>query len=255
MAKRKSSGLTIDRDFARALNPILLAQDVGIVPDDVQAQLLTTDSKRVLLNCTRQWGKSTTSALIALHTALYAAPATIILISPSLPQSTELFKRLHGFWKKLPGAPRATQESLTRMQLDNGSRVLSLPGSEKTTRGYTADMVVVDEASRVPDELFAAVRPMLATKTDGKFICLSTPAGKRGFFYEQWSSGEGWTKVSVKGADCPRISARFLEEERQALGPMRFAQEYECEFIDSEMAVFNSDLIQKALRNDFDPFI
>ena len=246
--------VSLGRDFSRALDPVLLARDCGIVPDKVQAKLLTTDAKRVLLCCTRQWGKSTTSALIALHAALYQAPSTIILISPSQPQSTELFKRLHMSWSLLPGASKATQESLTRMQLDNGSRIISLPGSEKTARGYTANLVVVDEASRCPDELFAAVRPMLAT-TAGRFIALSTPAGKRGFFYEAWTSGEGWERVSVKGSECPRIAAEFLSEEREALGPMRFAQEYECEFIDAETSVFNSDLIQRALSNDFVPFI
>ena len=83
--------------------------------------------------------------------------------------------------------------------------------------------------------------------------CPFTPAGKRGFFYEAWTNGEGWDRVSVKGADCPRITKEFLEEERQALGPMRFAQEYECEFIDAETSVFNSDLIQRALTDGFEP--
>ncbi len=140
------------------------------------------------------------------------------------------------------------------MELANGSQIISLPGSEKTTRGYSAaTLVVMDEASRVPDELLASVRPMLAT-TNGRFIALSTPAGKRGWFYESWTDGQGWERVDVKGADCPRISKDFLEEERQALGPMRFSQEYECQFINSETSVFNTDLIQQALTNDFQPF-
>jgi hypothetical protein len=255
MAKRKSSGLTIDRDFARALNPILLAQDCGITPDDVQTRLLTSTSRKVLLNCSRQWGKSTISSLTALHEALYRAPAMIILVSPSQQQSTELFKKIHDFWERLPGAPESSQESLTRMELSNGSRIISLPGSEKTTRGYSAaTLVVMDEASRVPDELLAAVRPMLAT-TAGRFFALSTPAGKRGWFYEEWDHGNGWEKIEVKAQDCARISPAFLKEERQVIGELRFRQEYCCEFIDSETAVFNSDLIGKALRDDFDRFI
>lgn len=246
--------ISLGRDFARALDPVLLARDCEIYPDDVQARLLTTVSRKVLVCCCRQWGKSTTTALVALHEALYAAPAMIILISPSQPQSTELFKKIHSFWERLPGAPEANQESLTRMELANGSRIISLPGSEKTTRGYSAaTLVVMDEASRVPDELLASVRPMLAT-TNGRFIALSTPAGKRGWFYESWTDGQGWERVDVKGADCPRISKDFLEEERQALGPMRFSQEYECQFIDFETSVFNTDLIQQALTNDFQPF-
>lgn len=246
--------LSLSKDFARALNPVLLARDCGIEPDPVQAQLLTSSARRLLVNCCRQWGKSTTTALMALHEALYNAPAMIILISPSQPQSTELFKKMHGFWERLSGAPEAQQESLTRMQLANGSRVVSLPGSEKTTRGYSgATLVVMDEASRVPDELLASVRPMLAT-TGGRFIALSTPAGKRGWLYEAWTRGEGWEKISVRGDQCPRISPEFLAEEREALGPLRFSEEYECQFVDAETSVFNTELIEQALTDDFSPF-
>jgi terminase large subunit-like protein len=248
------STISLGRDFARALDPVLLARDCGIEPDAVQSKLLVSSARRLLVNCSRQWGKSTTTALIALHEALYAAPAMVVVISPSQPQSTELFKKIHDFWKHLAGSPEAKQESLTRMELGNGSRIISLPGSEKTTRGYSgATLVVMDEASRVPDELLASVRPMLAT-TNGRFIALTTPAGKRGWFYEAWTRGEGWERVSVKGSECPRIAPEFLEEERQALGPLRFSEEYCCEFVDAETSVFNTELIEQALTDDFQPF-
>lgn len=247
--------ISLGKDFARALDPVILARDCGIDPDPVQAKILTSGSSRLLLNCSRQWGKSTTAALIALHTALYAAPAMIVLISPSQPQSTELFKKIHGFWAKLDGVPKADQETLTRMQLANGSRIVSLPGSEKTTRGYSAArLVVMDEASRVPDELLAVVRPMLAT-TRGRFLAMSTPAGRRGWFYEAWERGESWERIQVKAADCPRISADFLKEEMSALGPLQFSQEYECSFIENETSVFNTGLIEAALVDDFAPFL
>jgi hypothetical protein len=247
--------ITLGRDFARALDPVLLARDCGLDPDPVQADLLTTSSRRVLLNCCRQWGKSTVAGLIALHEALYAAPAMIVLVSPSQPQSTELFKKIHDAWAKLPGAPEAHQESLTRMELANGSRIVSLPGSDKTVRGYSgATIVIVDEAARVPDELLAAVRPMLAV-TSGRFFALSTPAGKRGWFYEAFTRGDGWQRVTVKGSECPRISPAFLKDELSALGPMRFSSEYQCEFLDSESSVFTSELIDQALTDDFEPFL
>jgi hypothetical protein len=83
-----------------------------------------------------------------MHTALYSAPAMIILIPPSQTQSTEIFRNVQWFWSHLDGAPKAAQETLTRMQLENGSRIISLPGSEKTTRGYSAaKLVVIDEAA------------------------------------------------------------------------------------------------------------
>jgi Terminase large subunit, T4likevirus-type, N-terminal len=247
--------ISLEKDFARALDPCILATDCGINPDPVQAKILMSNSSRLLLNCSRQWGKSTISALVALHTALYDAPAMIVLISPSQPQSTELFKKIHGFWSKLPGAPKADQETLTRMQLANGSRIVSLPGSEKTTRGYSAaKLVVMDEAARVPDELLAVVRPMLAT-TRGSFIALSTPAGRRGWFFEAWERGDGWERVQVKAEDCPRISKEFLKEEMSELGPMQYSQEYECQFIENETSVFTSGLIEAALVDDFQPFM
>jgi hypothetical protein len=246
--------LTLGRDFARALDPTVLARDCGIVPDAIQSQLLTTTSRKTLVCCCRQWGKSTTTAIVALHEALYAAPAMVVVISPSQPQSTELFKKIHGFWQQLPGAPAAEQESLTRMELANGSRIISLPGSEKTVRGYSAvTLVVMDEAARVGDELLASVRPMLAT-TSGRFIALTTPAGRRGWFYEAWEHGDGWERFSVKGADCARISKEFLAEEMQALGPIRFSAEYECQFVDDNTSAFSTALIEMALTDSFDVF-
>jgi hypothetical protein len=247
--------ISLGRDFARALDPILLARDCGLEPDPVQARLLTSPARRLLVNCCRQWGKSTTTALIALHEAIYAAPAMIVLVSPSQQQSSELLRKIAGFWQLLPGAPDAEQESLTRMRLSNGSRIISLPGTSSTTRGYSGvTLVVMDEASRVDDELLAAVRPMLAT-TNGRFIALSTPAGRRGFFFEAWTNGgDSWERISVRADECPRISPAFLSDERSALGPMMFAQEYECQFLDDSTSMFNSELIEAALTDDFPPF-
>jgi hypothetical protein len=247
--------LSLGRDFARALDPCILARDCGITPDAIQAGLLTTTARKTLVCCCRQWGKSTITALVALHEALYGAPAMVVVISPSQPQSTELFKKVHGFWQQLSGAPAAEQESLTRMELANGSRIISLPGSEKTVRGYSAaSLVIMDEAARVPDELLASVRPMLAT-TSGRFIALSTPAGKRGWFYEQWERGEDWARFSVRGADCARIAPEFLAEELQALGPLLYSQEYEIQFVDQNTSAFSTVLIEMALRDDFRPFL
>src|ERR1700740_3838240 len=93
----------------------------------------------------------------------YGWHSMIVLISPSQPQSTELFKKIHGFWSKLAGVPKADQETLTKMQLANGSRIVSLPGSEKTTRGYSAArLVVMEEDRRVPGEMPAVVRAVVA---------------------------------------------------------------------------------------------
>src|SRR6185369_6360406 len=98
------------------------------------------------------------------------------------------------------------------------SRIIALPENERTIRGYSgAALLVVDEASRVSDALYASVRPMLAVSR-GRLVVLSTPFGKRGFFFEEWSSDRAWERIRITADQCPRISPEFLEEERLALG-------------------------------------
>jgi Helicase len=254
MPKKATKQLSLQRDLARACDPVLFARDLLDV-DPVQAELLSSSSRRILVNCCRQWGKSSTTALLAVHACLYEAPARVVLVSPSMQQSTELFKKCMGYLEKLSGVPQAKQSSLTRLELQNQSRIISLPGSERTVRGYSATLVVIDECARCSDELIAAVRPMLAASESGRLVCLSTPAGRRGFFYEQWTNGENWHRIQVRASECPRISPAFLEEEKKALGPFVYESEYCAIFHDSDASLFSSELIAAALVSDFEAFI
>jgi len=248
--------MTMGSDIARALDPVLLAADVGIVCDPWQAEVLRLQPRRTLLLCSRQSGKSTVSSLLALHTALYCPGALILLVSPSLRQSGELFRTTMGFFAKLEGVPELTTESTLRAQFANGSRIISLPGSEKTTRGFSkATLIVVDEAARVEDSLMASLRPMLATSVDGgKLVMLSTPAGKRGDFYAAWSGGsDDWHRVEVPASACPRITQAFLEEELRELGQMRFNEEYGLAFLDPTESVFPTSVIEAAFTHEVVP--
>src|SRR5262249_4233160 len=241
-------------DLARALDPCLLAADVGIPPDDWQARALRERHKRSLWLCSRQCGKSTTAALLSLHTLLYEAPSLVLMLSPSLRQSSELFRSLMVFYHKLADTPKLVAESTLRAEFRNGSRVISLPGSEKTVRGYAAaNLVVIDEASRVDDALLAAIKPTLAT-TDGRIVALITPAGRMGWLYELWTNNDpAWDRVMVKASNCPRISKDFLEQELKDLGPAKFSQEYDLEFVDSETSAFMGELIEQAFTDEVRP--
>jgi hypothetical protein len=207
----------------------------GRAPDPWQAALLADAGQCILLLCCRQAGKSTLAAALALQAALLRPGALVLLLSPTLRQSGELFrdkvKRLYG----VLGRPVATvQESQLQMELANGARVISLPGDEETVRGYSGvDLLVIDEAARVADELYYAVRPMLAV-SGGRLIALSTPFGRRGWFCREWHGGEGdgWQRVFVPAGQCPRIPADFLAEERRHLGEDWYAQEYDCRFVE-----------------------
>src|SRR5918999_110963 len=240
-------------DLRLALDRVAFAEELGIVPDAWQGDFLRSSADRVLLNCSRQSGKSTMSAVIALHKALYHPGSLVLCLAPALRQSQELFGKIAGFYRDL-GRPVAPQgERKLSLDLENGSRILTLPGSEKTIRGFSAvSLLIMDEASRVPDELYFAVRPMLAV-SNGSLVMLSTPYGKRGVFFEEWSQGEGWERYEVPARECPRISASFLKEERRALPSRVYRQEYECSFEDTEDQVFAYEDVNSALDPDVTP--
>jgi hypothetical protein len=139
------------------------------------------------------------------------------------------------------------------MELANGSRIISLPGSPDTIVGYSAiSLLILDEAARIKDDLYALVRPMLAVG-GGRLIALSTPFGRRGWFWAAWSrcdeaqlrgQPEPWRRFRITAGQCPRISAEFLAEERLAIGERWFRQEYETEFVDTVDAVFRNEDIE-----------
>lgn len=243
------------RDLAHALDAARWAREaLQFAPDPWQADVLRGDAQRLLLLCCRQSGKSTTTAALALHRAIYWPGSLVLLLSPSLRQSGELFRKVSDFYGQLADPVPSDAESALRLELSNGSRVVSLPGREETVRGYSGvALLVVDEAARVSDDLYYSVRPMLAV-SGGHMIALSTPFGTRGWFFEAYTGGgDGWQRVRVDATQCPRISPEFLAEERAAMPAWWFAQEYLCEFRDAEGQLFGSDLIRSALTTDVRP--
>jgi len=111
---------------------------------------------------------------------------------------------------------------------------------------------VIDEAARVDDALYVAVRPMLAV-SGGRLIALSTPYGKRGWFHDEWHNEANWQRVRVTAEECPRITKEFLAEERRALGDRYYRQEYGCDFVETVDAVFSFEDIQAARSSDIEP--
>ena len=185
----------LDRLRADPANLMTLA---GLPPDPWQSGILRSEASRTLLLCSRQSGKSTVAAALALREALLNPPALVLLLSPTLRQSGELFREgVRKLYNALNRPVLAVQESALTMALANGSRIVSLPGEEGTIRGYSnVRLIVVDEAARVADSLYFATRPMLAVSR-GKLVCLSTPFGRRGFFYEAWTGADDWHRIRI----------------------------------------------------------
>lgn len=238
---------TVRHRLSYALDPTIVMRLAGLPPDPWQVRLLRSTARRHLVLCSRQSGKSTTAAAMALAEALDRNTTLVLLLSPSMRQSMELYRKVRAMLAALPDPPRLSQDSSNALEFAGGGRILSLPGEEGTIRGFSkASHIVVDEAARVPDELYRAIRPMLAV-SDGRLTCLSTPWLEEGWFYQAWAGGATeWHRTKVTAPECPRISKAFLDQEQRELGSRAFGREYMCEFARGGYRVFDPDLVRVA---------
>jgi hypothetical protein len=209
---------------------VLIMNKLGFQPDPWQVEVLEAGHARLLLNCCRQSGKSTVVAVLALVEAVFIPGTRVLILSRTLRQSTELFRMVKGFYARL-NSPHQERLNASELLLKNGSRIVCLPCREDTIRGYSSiSLIIIDEAARVPDDLYRAVCPMLAV-SGGRLICLSTPYGKRGFYHDAWANGgNDWARIRVPADQVPRITADFLARERRTLGEQWYRQEYFCSF-------------------------
>jgi len=231
------------------MDPVLWAREVlGYHPDPWQEKLLRSRSNKIILNCSRQSGKSTTCAVLGLHESIYRRPSFGLVIAPSQDQSAELMLKFDEFRGavELPSDYLSTDTKLA-VRFSNGNRFIARPGSEKSSRSFSAvTLLLEDEAARVPDPLYSSVRPMLAV-SNGRHILMSTPFGKQNHFFKIWDEQRDiWEWYEIPAEMCPRISKQFLEEEKRI--NLWFEQEYHCAFLDAEGSVFSSDLF-KSLAN------
>lgn len=251
--------VSIRRDLARIRKAAAAhtAEPVGALPDPVdwaqgaagilldpwQAELLRDQtSKRMLLCCARQTGKSEVTSLMGAFAAACRPGFRVAVISPSQRQSSILYQRIERTLER--AGCTFSQRTRTFLQVEGGGSVVSLPGDRPDLcRGLTVDLAAVDESAFVKPGIFAALPPSLAT-TNGRLVLLSTPSGAVGQFYELWSQGgDEWRRVQVTAEQSPRITPAFLASERRRLGDLLFSQEYECAFIQAADALFSaSDL-------------
>jgi hypothetical protein len=247
-----------DQDFLFCADPVLRVNEtfnLGFSLDPVQEKIIQDTSTRIIVNCTRQWGKTTTVAAKAAAEALAMdKPGLILIVAPVERQARELFRKIRTSLRYALGtSEKWPEDNKTSLELPNGARIVAVPAKGENIRGYTNPyLIIMDEAAFIPDEDYRSVRPMLSH--GARLILMSTPFGKRGFFYETWKhQDKRWNKYSVTAEQCSHIGADFLDEERIALGPIWYRQEYCCEFLDNVNSYFDMDAVRLALEDELDP--
>lgn len=277
-----SAELTFLEGFVPARYLERLWEKEGYKPYPWEVEALDPDCRRMIILSCRQAGKSTITAVKTLCKAKTLSEALNLVTAPTQDQSKELVKKMNGFRHRDPELPQLVHDGAFEMEFANGSRIVALPGSERSVRGYTAPKtIIIDEASQVTEDLVMAIRPMMVG-ADTELILLSTPRGKRGYFYRQWTHGKHWKKILVriaydledgklvpampekkfhelmleKGIHAyysPRHDLEHLEQELESMDEVWFRQEYLCEFIDTMVSYFPLDLIEKAMDDSVEP--
>jgi len=221
---------------------------LGIEPFNYQAKLLEDDKKRIVACMGRQTGKTTTIAMKAIYFADTNPNVTVLITAPSLRQSMIMFDRIATFvYSSANLRNKIVRATRTLIHFENGSKIIALPCSENLLRGYTAHMVILDEASWIPEEVITQVLFPMLTTTQGYAIFLSTPWDKNHFFYRAFVN-PSYSVHKVKSEQCPLVTKEFLEEMKQNMTREAYLMEYEAEFVEALNSYFPQDLIRKCVE-------
>ena len=215
---------------------------LGIKLDDWQKEYIAHEGNTVV-RAGRQSGKSFAESLrVALFALLNPKTSTLIIASVDR-QSIELLEKVKAQIMGIAKNQIKGRPTFHKIELKNGSKIMAEPAGQTGygLRGFTVDKLVADEAHYIPDAVFVAIRPMLAT-TGGTLDLLSTPRGNEGFFYDCFQSDDFY-QIHIKSEDCPRITQEFLEQEKKRMTKLEYCQEYEAEFLDSLQQFFSRELI------------
>lgn len=231
---------TLARDLLAAIDPVVTFADAfGEAPHEWQVGYLR-EHRPVALLKGRQVGASTAAATLAIHAARYWPDSNSVIVSPTLPQSREVAMRARIGLRNL--GERLVQDSASVLRLANGSRILSLPGTARSVRGWTARLLIIDEAAFVLPETFTAAQPIIAT--GGRIVIQSTPAGESGDFHAIVTGDDpAWARYTVPSTSVSTITPEWLEGQRRTMAPDAFAQEFECVFGKAGATLFTPERI------------
>jgi hypothetical protein len=257
---------SLRKDLWHCLDRVAYAEYLGtrlhrrkLIPDEWQQDFLRDETKLKILKASRQVGKSTVIAAVSLHKAHFDAGSLTILFAPTEKQAKELFAKVARYHIAYGG--EITAENYRRMSVrggdvaalramgvafPNGSRIEAMAATDNSSRGFSPDLLVIDEAAYAEDSFYDAILPSLVV-SKGELILASTPNGKRGFFYEEWvSGGESWSRYEIPWWRCPRIDGEYVERQRRRRGDRHARQEYECSFEETIDSVFSREQVMRS---------
>ena len=202
----------------------------------------------------RQVGKSTVISVKVGEYAVKHANKEILVVAAVERQAFHLYEKIFYYLEDnhpnqiiKKGKKKPTK---SKLHLKNGCIIRCLPTglSGLGIRGYTIDMLVADEAAFIPEDVWTAITPMLATTMGdgGSIILLSTPFAASGYYYDCFNDPK-FKSFHVSSEDCPRIDKAWLAQEKERKSTLSYAQEYLGEFVDELIQFFPTQLIKDCM--------
>lgn len=200
------------------------------------------DGRFNIVTTARQAGKSTTTCAFILWFIIFHADKTVALLANKGDTAREILGRVQLAYQHLP---RWLQQGVSEWNkgsfvLENNSRVIAAATSSDAIRGYSINLLFIDEAAFIDnwDEFFTSVYPTISSGQESKIILVSTPNGLN-HFYSIWVNAKenrnGYNYMFVRWQDVPGRDEKWRQDTLAAMNfdLEKFDQEYNCEFLGS----------------------
>ena len=200
------------------------------------------DNRFCIVKCPRQSGKSQTSLAYMLHYVLFTDQKNVAILANKGATARELLGRLQMAYEKLPMFLQqgVSEWNKGSMALENGSRILAGSTSSSAIRGYSFNLIFLDEFAfiqqGIAEEFFNSVYPTISSGQTSKVIIVSTPLGMN-HFYKMWIDAvekrSNYHAFEINWWDVPGRDDKWKEETIANTSREQFRQEFECEFLGS----------------------
>lgn len=192
----------------------------------------------------RQCGKSILAELIGMYYCIQNKNFRCYIIEPTFNQADKVLTEI---WKMCKGQPFYYKKNDIKRQLlfRNGAeiRLFSAEQGVDALQGYTCELLIIDEAAYISEDIIDAVMPYVNT-TKGPIVMFSTPRTKSGQFYNYYSMGMSPELNNIYSYDwaledvSELLSPAKLELYRKTVDSLKFKTYYLGQFLDNESDFF-----------------
>lgn len=232
--------------------------DDGLIPIklyDYQKEIIEsiTFGNRVLVNSSRQAGKTTSATVILLHYIIFNDYKTVAILANKGDTSVEVLDRIKIGYEALPNwlQQGVLEWNKKSIELENGCKILAGTTSSSAIRGKSISFAYIDEAAHIEnwEDFFTSVYPTISSGKKTKLLLTSTPLGLN-FFFSMCEKAKN-KQNSYKYIEVPwsRVPGRDEKWKEKTLGDLngdteKFAQEFCCQFLGSSGTLITGDRLK-----------